>query len=182
MIRRPRRSAPATIVALVLLAICVLVAIAVIQSLLGQQPFVRLEQLVSFTARQRWNGVLTIVVAIVVAVLGLVLLVAALRPGKPTVLPLARITDRDGSPVADAGVRRQTLSKDLTAAASTVPGVSRARVSARRGSVVAEISTAAADSAAVPGQVKERLETRLTEIGPARTPRVKVRARRDRNT
>ncbi len=182
MIRRPRRTAPAAIVAAVLLAVCVVVAIAVIQSLLGRRPFVRLEQLLSFTSGQQWNSVVTIVIAIVVAVLGLILLFAALRPGTPTVLPLARITDRDGSPVADAGVRRRTLDKDLTAAASTVPGVSRARVSARRGTVTAEVSTAAADSDAVPGQVRERLEARLEEIAPARTPKVRIRARRDRNT
>ena len=182
MIRRPRRSAPASVVALVLLAVCVVVAVAVIQALLGQPPLVRLDQVLSLTAAQRWNSGATIAVAVVVAVVGLVLVLVSIRPGRPTVLPLARITDRDGAPVSDAGVRRRTLAKDLTAAASGVVGVSKATVDARRGSVVARISTAAEDADAVPDKVRERLEQRLGEIAPATTPRVRVRARRDGNT
>lgn len=181
MIRRPRRTAPATVVALVLLAVCVAVAVAVTQSLLGQTPFVQLPQLLSFTSRQRWNSTVIIVAAIVAAVIGLILLLTAVRPGKPIVLPLARITDHDGAPVADAGVRRKTLNKDLTAAAATVPGVTKATVTARRGTVTAQITTAP-DRDAVPDQVRDRLTDRLVEIAPARTPKVRVRARRDRNT
>jgi len=182
VIRRPRRTAPATVVALVLLAVCVAVAVAVTQSLLGQTPFVQLPQLLSFTSRQRWNSTVIIVAAIVVAVTGLILLLTAVRPGKPIVLPLARITDHDGAPVADAGVRRKTLNKDLTVAAATVPGVTKATVTARRGTVTAQITTAAPDRDAVPDQVRDRLTDRLVEIAPARTPKVRVRARRDRNT
>jgi len=183
VIRRPRRTAPATVVALVLLAVCVAVAVAVTQSLLGQTPFVQLPQLLSFTSRQRWNSTVIIVAAIVAAVIGLILLLTAVRPGKPIVVPLARITDHDGAPVADAGVRRKTLNKDLTAAAAaTVPGVTKATVTARRGTVTAQITTAAPDRDAVPDQVRDRLTDRLVEIAPARTPKVRVRARRDRNT
>lgn len=182
MIRRPRRTVPATVVAVVLLAACVVVAVAVIQSLLGQTPFVGLSPVLSFTSAQRWNSVVTIVVASVVVLLGLVLLLVALGPGTPTVLPLARLTDDDGAPVADAGVRRATLDTDLTAAAAGVTGVSSARVRTRRKRVTARIMTAAQDPDRVPDLVRERLTDRLREIAPAHTPTVRVRARRDRNT
>lgn len=178
MIRRPRRSAPATIVALVLLALCALTVVCVVQGLLGQTPLISLDQLLALGSGQRWNSAVVIAVAIVAAVLGLVLLLAAIRPGKPTVLPLARLTDADGAPGADAGVRRHTLVKDLTVTAEAVTGVAKATVTARRSRVTAQVTTDAADPTSVPGQVRERLETRLADIGPAPRPRVRVRARR----
>lgn len=182
MIRRPRRSLPAALVAAVLLALCVLVIVAVVQSLLGQTPFLSLAQLLSVSSGQRWNSAGVVAVAIVLAVLGLVLLVVALRPGKPTVMPLARYEWPDGQPAAVAGVRRHTLTTDLAATAGAVPGVTHAAVSSRRARVTATVRVAAADPAAVPGQVRERLTQRLTEIGPAPRPRVRVRARRDKNS
>ena len=81
-------------------------------------------------------------------------------------------------PVSDA----PTLDKDLTAAATAVVGVSSATVRARRGSVRAQITTAAPDPDSVPDRVRDRLTERLAEIAPARTPTVRVQARRDRNT
>lgn len=181
MIRRPRRSLPATIVALVILAVCVLVIVAVVQSLLGQTPFLSLAQLLGVTSSQTWSGVGTVIAAIVLAVLGLILLLAAIRPGTPTVLPLRALVDGDGGRGATAGVRRNTLAKDLTATARAVPGVTNADVSARLGRITATVGVAAADPAAVPAAVQERLETRIVEIGPATRPRVRVRARTDHN-
>lgn len=181
MIRRPRRTLPATIVALVLLAVCVLVAVAVVQHLLGQTPFVGLDQLLAVTSTRHWNSASVVAAAVVAAVIGLVLLFAAIRPGRPTVLPLAR-QDVDGRPGADAGVRRSTLTKDLTTTAEAVAGVSAAEVKARGRRVTATVRVAAAEPAAVPGRVRERLEARLAEIGPASRPRVRVRARADQKT
>ena len=62
-------------------------------------------------------------------------MLAAVRPGNPTVLPL--VSRIGGLPVSDAGVRRATLAKDLATAAGAVPGVSRADVVARRRTVTA---------------------------------------------
>ena len=177
MIRRPRRSIPATIVALVILAVCALVVVAVVQTLLGRTPIVSLSQLLAVTSSQTWSSVGTVTAAIVLAVLGLVLLVAALRPGRPTVLPLRQLVDDDGSPGAVAGVRRTTLVKDLSATVGSVPGVTSADVTARRNRVTATVQVAAADPASVPGEVRERLEQRLAEIGPASRPSVRVRSR-----
>ena len=181
MIRRPRRSIPATVVALVILAVCVLVVVAVVQDLLGQRPFLSLSQLLEVSSSQTWSSAGTVAAAIVLAVLGLVLLFAALRPGKPTVLPLRPLVDDHGAPGAVAGVRRPTLVKDLAAAAGSVPGVTSADVVARRRRVTATVQVAAADPASVPGEVRERLEQRLGEIGPAARPTVRVRARTARN-
>lgn len=180
MIRRPRRSLPATLVAVVILAVCVLVVVAVVQSLLGRTPFLSLSQLLAVTSSQSWSSVGTVALAIVLAVLGLVLLVAAIRPGTPTVLPLRALVDEDGTRGADAGVRRSTLTKDLATTAGTVAGVTSADVSARLGRITATVAVAAADPGAVPGEVRTRLETRIVEIGPATRPVVRVRARADK--
>lgn len=182
MIRRPRRSTPAIIVAALLLAVCVLVVVAVVQSLLGQTPFLTLAQLLSITSSQRWSSAATITAAIVLALLGLVLLVAALRPGKPTVLPLGRLQYPNGDPGADAGVRRHTLVKDLTATAESIAGVTAADLSARRHSVTARVRIAAADPTAVRGQVHDRLEARIAQIGPATRLKVRVDGRAAKNT
>ena len=180
MTRRPRRTVPATIVALVLLAVCVLTVIAVIQSLAGQTPLLSLDQLLSVGSSQHWNSAAVVGTAVVVAVVGLVLLFAAIRPGNPTVLPL--VPRIGGMPVSEAGVRRATLAKDLATVVGAVPGVSRADVVAGRRSVTATVRVAAADPASVPGQVRQRLDERLGEIGPARPPRIRVRTRSDTNS
>jgi hypothetical protein len=182
VIRRPRRSVPAGLVALVLLAVCVLVVVAVVQSLLGRVPFVTLTQLLAVTSSQRWDSPAVVAVAVVLAVVGLVLLVAALRPGRPTVLPLGPVEGPDGRPGAVAGVRRHSLDSDLAATVATVPGVTSAQVSARRHQVTARIRVAAAQPDAVPEQVRERLWARLLEIGPATRPALSVRARADQRT
>ena len=137
--------------------------------------------MLAVTSGQRWNSAATVAVAIVLAVLGLVLLIAGLRPGKPTVVPLARMEYPDGRPGADAGVRRATLAKDLATTAGAVAGVTGADVSARRSRITATVRVAAADPAAVPGQVRERLEARVAAIGPSPRPKVRVRARADAN-
>lgn len=180
MIRRPRRTVPATIVALVLLAVCVLTVIAVIQSLAGQTPLLSVSQLLSVSSAQHWNSAAVVTTAVVVAVIGLILLAAAIRPGNPTVLPL--VAQIGGQPVCEAGVRRATLAKDLATVAGTVAGVSGADVVAGRRTVTANVRVAAADPASVPGLVEQRLTDRLGEIGPARPPRIRVRTRRDSTT
>jgi hypothetical protein len=182
MIRRPRRTAPASLVALVVLAVCAAVTVAVVQSLLGRTPFVSLSALLALTSGLQWNSPATVAAAVVLAVIGLVLLAAALRPGRPTVLPLGAATGPDGRPGASTGVRRRSLAGDLAATAAAVPGVTAADVSARRHRITARVRVAAADPAAVPAQVRERLWARIAEIGPATRPDLRVRARPDRRT
>ncbi len=182
MTRRPRRSIPAIVVAAVLLAICVLVVVAVLQSLLGHTPFLSLPQLLAVSSSQQWSSPTTVAAAVVIAVLGLVLLAAALSAGRPTVLPLAGRQTPDGRPGAEAGVRRRSLVTDLTTCAGAVAGVTHVDVTAGRGLVTARVRVAAADPAAVPGEVRERLEARIAEIDPLPRPRVRVSARADTTT
>lgn len=169
MIRRPRRSLTAGLVALVLLALCVLVVVVCVQLLLGQPQVVPVDGVHAFAADLSGADPLFLVISGLVALVGLVLLVVALRPGTPTVLPL-----RSTEPGLDAGITRRSLDRALTDAATGVDGVTRAGVRSRGRSATVTAHT----SFGAPGEVREQVRSavaeRLDAIGPARTPRVKV--------
>jgi hypothetical protein len=177
MIRRPRRSLPATLLALVLLAAAVLVAISCIQLLRHQAPLIPFAAIAAFGAGLRWNSPITLLAGAVAAVLGLLLLAAAVLPGRPTVLPLAGRDDH-----TSAGVSRRSLRRDLSSAAAGADGVSSAAVRVRRARIVATVRTPAADASDVAEQVRSRLDERLTDISLARRPRLRIRVRSHRST
>ena len=177
MIRRPRRSLPATLLALVLLTAAVLVALSCIQLLRHQSPLIPFAALAAFGASLHWNDPITLLAGAVAAALGLLLLTAALLPGKPTVLPLAGRADQ-----TSAGVSRHSLRRDLTTTAAGVDGVSFATVRVRRARIIATVRSDAADTAGVPKQVRSRLDQRLTDIALARRPRLRIRVSSKRST
>ena len=134
------------------------------------------DQLLAVTSGQRWNAPAPSRSAIVLAVLGLVLLVAGLRPGKPTVVPLPRMVP-DGRPAPTRACAARPWPR-TSPPGGHVAGVTPRDVSARRGRITATVRVAAADPAAVPEQVRERLEARVAAIarlppkvrsGPVRT-------------
>ncbi|MEJ8279665.1 DUF6286 domain-containing protein [Pseudonocardia spirodelae] len=171
MIRRPRKSLAAGIVALVLLALCALVAVAVVQLMLGQQPVVDLAGLNALVAGLTGADLPVLIASGVVALLGLVLVVVALRPGTPTVLPLA---PADGAERLDTGITRRSLNRALSDAATGVDGVTKASVksSGRRAAVTAH--AAFGDPKDLREQVRGAVSERLAAVGPARSPRVTV--------
>ena len=168
MIRRPRRSTPATIVATVLLALCVLLAVrgrpvpARADPDPGSRPVARghlgaaLEQ-----RRHRRGGDRAGRARPRPADRRAPPRQAHRRPAGPHGIPGCVV------PGADVGVRRATLAEDFATTAGAVAGVTAADVSARRSRITATVPVAAADPAAVPGQVLgERLEARVAAIGP----------------
>lgn len=177
MIRRPRRSLPATLLALVLLAAAVLVALSCIQLLRHQAPLIPFAALAAFGASLRWNAPITLLAGAVAAALGLLLLAAALLPGKPTVLPLAGRDDH-----TSAGVSRRSLGRDLTTTAAGVEGISFATIRVRRARIVATVRSDAADTSGVSEQVRSRLDQRLTDIALDRRPRLRIRVSSRRST
>jgi hypothetical protein len=177
MIRRPRRSLPSTLLALVLLATAAVVALSCIQLLRHQAPLIPFAALASFGAGLRWDAPITLLAGAVAAVLGLLLLAAAVLPGRPTVLPLAGRDDH-----TSAGVSRRSLRRDLTSTVVGVDGVSSAAVRVRRARIVATVRTPAADTSDLTEQIRRQLDERLTDIALARRPRLRVRVSSDRST
>lgn len=180
MMRRPRRSVPATVLALVLLGAAVVAAIVAIRSLLGLSPLVSGQAVTTFLADRTWNDPVTITAGVIAAVIGLLLLAAAVLPGPPTVLSLSGDADGAGQDHTDAGVSRRSLRSDLAATAAMADGVSRTRLRVRRRHVMTTVSTPAAATDGIPEQVRSLLSERLDEIHLARPLTVRVRASTER--
>lgn len=176
MIRRPRRSLPATLVAFVLFAAMVLLVTACVQVLVGSPPALPFAELAAEAHTVRWDNVFVLVAGAVLVVLGVVLLACAWVPGVPEVLPL---TGARGATAA--GVTRRSLRRNLIAAARRVDGVSGASVTVAGGRVRARVATPLRDASDLPSRVRSALDQRLEAIGLSRTPRVSVRVRRDRS-
>ncbi|MBN9108503.1 MAG: hypothetical protein J0I34_06950 [Pseudonocardia sp.] len=172
MIRRPRRTVPAVLVATVLLAVSVLVTWSSVQVLLGRQPLLPFSDLAAVPAATGLGAPLTVAALAVTAVAGSVLLIAAVVPGAPTVVALAA-SPEDGAPTS--GVTRRSLVRTLTRAAD-VDGIDAAtvRLTGRRVVVTARTPyrTARADLVA---HVRDAVTDRLADVGLARPVTVVVR-------
>jgi hypothetical protein len=162
------------LVAVVLLAGCVLAAIVAVQQVLGQTPFISYEQVAVRLHGMRWHDVVPAVAGAGVALVGLVLLAAAVLPGKLVVFPLRGETD--------SGASRRSYRSTLRAAASDVDGVSAATVKVKRRKVIARVRTARTNVEGLPDAVRTAIERRLAQIAPATTPAVKVRITSTRST
>ncbi|MGW5701611.1 DUF6286 domain-containing protein [Amycolatopsis japonica] len=173
MKRRPRRSVPAVLVALVVLAGCVLAAAVAVQTIIGEKPWISYDAIASALHDLRWSDPLPAIAGGVVALLGLLLLVSAVVPGKPTVLPLEGGTD--------SGASRRSYRSTLRTAASTVDGVSAAKLKVKRRAIVSVVTTGRTNTAGLADAVRSAIEHRLAQIGPAAVPAVRVRVKATRS-
>ncbi|WP_340687779.1 DUF6286 domain-containing protein [Amycolatopsis coloradensis] len=173
MKRRPRRSVPAVLVALVVLAGCVLAATVAVQTIIGEKPWISYDTVASALYGTRWSDPLPAIAGGVVALLGLLLLVAAIVPGRPTVLPLESGTD--------SGASRRSYRSTLRTAASTVDGVSAAKLKVKRNKIVSVVTTGRTNTAGLADAVRAAIEHRLSQIGPAAVPAVRVRVKATRS-
>ncbi|OLR91836.1 DUF6286 domain-containing protein [Actinokineospora bangkokensis] len=173
MKRHPRRSAPAALTALVVLAACVLVAVVAIQMLLGQAPWVRYETVAGALHGTRWTDLAPAIAGGAFAVVGLVLVLAAVLPGKPVVLPL------QGTP--DSGASRHSYRSTLRIAAERVDGVAKAKVSLSRKRVTVRVRTHRISTEGMADAVRTAVEHRLDQIDPAVRPTVAVTAHAERS-
>ncbi|WP_116100787.1 DUF6286 domain-containing protein [Amycolatopsis thermalba] len=173
MIRRSRRSLAATLVALAGLIACALVATSAVQLLLGERPVLDYDAVAAGLDATRWEALPVAIGGGVLAAVGLVVLLAAVLPGRALVLPLSG----GGSAPVKAGASRRSITGSLRSAAESADGVEAAKVRLRWRSVTAKVrgSRLAADDVAT--QVRRAMEDQLDRIAPARRPRVKVRVR-----
>ncbi|MFD5061866.1 DUF6286 domain-containing protein [Streptomyces sp. NPDC058394] len=171
---RPRRTIPATLTALVLLAACVLIAIVAIQLIIGQSPLISYRSVTDTLHSTHWSDTTTLIAGATFALLGLLLLLAALLPGKPTVLPLAGDMD--------SGITRRSLRHALQNTAANVDGVSRAKLKLGRRTIVARIRTDRTNTAGLTDAVRAALDQRLDQVTPLTRPAMKIRLRATRNT
>lgn len=172
MKRRTRRSLPASLTAVLLLAVCVLAAVVVIQRLTGHQPWLDYRAAAAAAHDARWTDLVPALISAAVALVGLVLLWAALLPGKRRILPLT------GDP--DSGADTVGYRAALRAAAADVDGVERAQLSTGSRKIKVRVKTARTRPDGLADAVRAAVESRLDQISPARRPAVAVRVRATR--
>jgi hypothetical protein len=162
-----------------LLGVCVLTAISVIQLLAGSRPLISYAAIAELANTTRWDSLGVAVAAGLVMLVGLILLVTAILPGRPTVIPLMA-TDTDAA--IDAGASRRSLRSTLRAAANAVDGVTAATLTLRRRMVTAVVRTHRTTPEGLTEAVRAAIEHRLDQISPATRPAVRVRVVAPRST
>ncbi|PPK65104.1 DUF6286 domain-containing protein [Actinokineospora auranticolor] len=177
MTRFPRRGAPAVLVALVVLSACALVTTVAVQRVVGWTPLVDPGAVLGALRAARWTDPAVVAAASVCVLVGAGLLLCALLPGTPTVLPL-----RDDDPRIDRAVRsgatRKSVRRVLRSAASSVDGVASVRLLLTGRAVTATATTHRAITDGLADAVRAAIEDRLDRIGQAGRPAVGVRIRR----
>jgi hypothetical protein len=110
------------------------------------------------------------------AVVGLLVLISALRPGRPGAL---RLPPRAEGITVTA--RRRELERTLATAATRVDGVSSARAKARRRSVRLHAATTLRQPGDLPTRVHQAVTARLNELGLGGTLRPRITLTRPRS-
>lgn len=176
--RRPARTVPATVTAVVLLALGVGLVWAAVQRLVqGSWPAFA-DQTGAWVAALAWGTVWVLVVAIAVAVLGLILLVAAIKPGPPTAMSVDSGSSADAAGAStEVVMTRRSVAKLATARAGQVDGVDSVSsvVGARR--ITVSVKTPSQQLGEIEQQVRDRVTDALQSAGLAPMPAVVVRAR-----
>ena len=176
--RRPARTIPATLTAVVLLALGVGLVWAAVQRLVqGSWPAFA-DQTGAWVAALAWGTVWVLVLAIAVAVLGLILLVAAIEPGPPTAMSVDSGSSADAAGAStEVVMTRRSVAKLATARAGQVDGVDSVSsvVGARK--ITVSVKTPSQQLAEIEQQVRDRVTDALQSAGLAPMPAVVVRAR-----
>jgi uncharacterized protein DUF6286 len=175
MIRRPRRTVPATIVGLMLLVAAVVVAVSCIQLIAGSPPLVPFSTLGELGRDTAWNDPPVVAAGALLSLVGLVLLACGLLPGHPQVLALAPGDDHTA-----AGISRRSLAGDLTRHARRADGVTDARVRVGARTVAVHARTPLRDRSGLPERIRELVTERLDDINLARSARLRVTVTTDR--
>jgi hypothetical protein len=171
---RPQRRVAATIVAAILAAAGILGAIEAVSAALGH-PLWRVPYH-DFAGPLRdtpWSDAVTLAAAAAVAFIGLILVLAALLPGRPDAIVLA-----SGDTSVVIAVPRASLRRVLARAAQDVDGIERARVKLRRRSAVIHATTRLRDTSGLRGSVQAAAQDRLTALDPLSPVRIRARIHR----
>ncbi|MFC8044568.1 DUF6286 domain-containing protein [Nocardia sp. NPDC057353] len=171
MTRRPRRVVPAVLLALVLLAAAVAVIVSLVQRLTDTREYLSYDRVATELHAIEWGEGPVLVAGVVALVLGGVLLLAAVWPGRALLVPLV---DEEG---LRAGVSRRGLRAAVRESAETVDGVTARGVRLRRRSVKVKASTDRVESAGTAEAVCDRVTNRLQEIGTRSVRRVRTSLR-----
>lgn len=176
--RRPSRTVPATIVALVLLGLGVgLVWVAALRLVQGSWPEFLL-QAGSWFAALTWGSMMLLLVCVGIAVLGVIVLIAAIKPGAPTAMVIDS-APAEGEGSTEVVMTRRSIARLATARAAEVDGVDA--VSAVIGSrkVTVNVQAPSARRGDIEQQVTGRVRDALVGAGLMPMPAITVTVRTD---
>jgi hypothetical protein len=125
-----------------------------------------------------WSATSVLVVAAVVAAVGLLVLLAGLLPGRRKLLAVT-----SGRATATVGVGRRSVRRTVAHAAEGVDGVSSASVELKRRSVAVTVVSPLRDPGDLPSRVQDAVSERLASLALVKPlgAAVRVRARLDEN-
>lgn len=178
---RSARRVPAVIASLCLLALGVLAVWAAVARLAQGRWPAWLESAGSTVAGQQWNAPWVIVAAVVAALLGLVCLIAAVKPGPPSAWRLDAPAVGSDEPSTELVISRRGVARLAAANADLVDGVDR--VTAKAGNRAVQLTVRMPDTEGAAGkqaaqaireQVTSTVHQALTATGLADPVRVRT--------
>lgn len=170
---RPRRVIPAVVTAVLMTALGVFVALEVISALVGHPlRLLPYDRMLTWASSTPWSDPRVMWGATVVGLLGLLLVLLALIPGRPTLIPV-RTGDRD----LMIGMQRRGFTRSLAHAAERVQGINRARVRLVGKSVRVDADSGLRDTTGLADAVREAVTGRIAALSPVWNHPVHVRLR-----
>jgi hypothetical protein len=169
--RRPSRTVPATVVAVVLLALGVLTLVAAISRLVRGSWDTLVTRPTGAVAGQTWGSSTVLGVAVLLGLVGLVLVVAGLKPGayRSTHLrgPVGDGVDQTDYVITNAAVARLAVGQ-----ADLVDGVDKVTASADGRRVRLQITTSSEQTTQIRDRVVAGVTDTLTATGLDPAPRI----------
>lgn len=170
--RRRSRTVPASIVAVVLLAAGVLAVVAAVAAIAAGAWPSQVQSAADVVASWRWNSPEVLTAGIVVAVLGVVLVLAAVLPGPWNAAALSAPRQAQAE-VVDVVISNRGLARLALSSAEIVDGVDRVSASAAGHRVRVSVVTSSRDQAQlVRDRVQQVVTDRLRAVGVTPVPRV----------
>jgi len=160
----------AALLALVLLVGSLLAVVEIVAAALDQAPvMVPHSEWTSWLRTHSWNDWTVKAALGGLVVLGLLLMLLALRRGKPASLPLRSRTDG-----VDVTASRRSVEKSLAATAARTAGVTGASASVSRRTARVDARTVARSEPGIREEVEAAIRKRLDSIGTERRMRTRV--------
>lgn len=175
--RRPSRTVPAMIVAVVLLVIGVLTAVAAISRLVDGRWPAQVTSTAPTVAALTWGSAAVLSVGAVLVLIGLPLLVAGIKLGGFKAAPLAARGTSEAVSDTEFVISSRSLARLAAARADQVDGVNKVSASASGGRIHLSITTTSEQTAAIRQQVHDGVTERLSTTGVRPVPRVSATVR-----
>lgn len=165
----------AAVLALALILGGLLAAVEIVLARLGQPYwFIPRQQWGNWLTRQTWDASLVKLILAAMALMGLLLLLTALRQGRPRVLPVA-----SDAPGVRVDILRRGAERAVVAAARRTNGVRTASASIGRRKATVKTKTSSRSTGDVQQEALSAVTARLGDLGLARLrPRVKVKGKK----